>query len=311
MKSMVYTLVALLLLSGCSQSKNRLADDNNVEYQKKNASKVATSAVPKSEVVDLPTAPTKREQSQELSQKPKTAEPTPTPEIPARNESVEGVTPTAPVAKNEKPKVAVTAPAKPAATGPSATASAPSAPPASEAAASTPKLPADSSAAKTTPHVLSFAEYVAITDVLNKNVNSSEVVDAMLAGFVNTDINPDFDNLKLRQVFDGNYDKLSVAILYGDKALTSIKQVAIAADGKVLEAEALNDFKFLAACALDKCDVLYFTFFKFVGDKVTMNFPSFLKRVGDQYVIAISRPKAYYEEEAKKRATQAPAAAQN
>jgi hypothetical protein len=306
MKSMLYTLTALLMLSGCSQSKNRLADDNNVEYQKRNASKIPKPAAPKSEVVDLPTASQGEDPSGEKIQKPKTAEPTPTPDIPARNEPVEGASPTAPVVKNEKPKAAAPAatasapkPATPAATAPATAAPAATAPAATAAQAP---------ATNQTPHLLSYDELVAILTAISQNFAAKEEINVILEGFINVEENPDIDVKKLLPVAKSTADGISAAILYDSKPLTLVEKANVTLDGKLLQIDASNGYKFHAACALEKCDLLFTGFYKFTGDKVSTNLPCFFKKVGDQYVIAVRRPKAYYEEEAKKRANQAPAA---
>lgn len=286
MKTMLYTFSALLLLSGCSQSKNRLADDNNVEYQKRNATKTTTPKATKIEILDLPTAPVDKRQSQELSQKPKTAEPKANDGIPARNESFEGASPTAPVVKNEKPKEAAAAPA------------------------ATAQSAAPAPAQKQTSHLLSFDEYIAITNALKQNFVAPEEINVILEGFINAEQNPDVDTKKLVPAVTGSYERLTAAILHDGKPLTMIQDAVLTLDGKLLQAEATNGYKFHAACALEKCDILFVGFFKNTGDKVSSNLPCFFKRVGDQYVIAIKKPKAEYEEEAKKRANQAPATAQ-
>lgn len=309
MKPMLYTFAALLLLSGCSQSKNRLADDNNVEYQKRNASQLTKPAAPK-EVVDVPTVSKDEDQSRVQSQKQKTAEPTPTPDIPDRSESAESASPSAPVVKNEKPKAAAPVataptpkPAAPAATAPAAAAPAASAPAASAPAAAAP-------AQRQTPHLLSFDEYLAITNALKQNFAAPEEIKVILTGFINVEQNPNVDTQKLAPAIRGSYEKLAAAILHDGKTLTMIQDVALTLDGKLLQAEATNDYKFHAACAGEKCDILFIGFYKNTGDKVSSNFPCFFKRVGDQYVIAGVKPKEDYEAEANKRASQAPATAQ-
>ncbi len=301
MKPMLYTFAALLLLSGCSQSKNRLADDNNVEYQKRNASQLTKPAAPK-EVVDVPTVSKDEDQSRVQSQKQKTAEPTPTPDIPDRSESAESASPSAPVVKNDKPKAA--APATVTADAPKPAAPAASAPVASAPAA------APAPAQKQTPHLLSFDEYVAITNALKQNFAAPEEINVILEGFINVEQNPDVDTQKLAPAVKGSYEKLAAAILHDGKPLTMVQNVVLTLDGKLLQTEATNDYKFHAACAGEKCDILFIGFYKNTGDKVSSNLPCFFKRVGDQYVIAIKKPKAEYDAEASKRASQAPATAQ-
>jgi hypothetical protein len=300
MKTMLYTFSALLLLSGCSQSKNRLADDNNVEYQKRNANKTKTTTpkATKIEILDLPPAPVDRGQSQELSQKPKTAELEASDGIPARNQSFEGASPTAPVVKNEKPKEAAAA-ATPAQTS------------VATAPAATAQSAAPAQAQSQTRHILSFEEYTMITNALKKNFASPEEINVILTDFFNVRLNPDIDTKKLSIKVKGTSDQLTAAIFYDREALTLVTDVAVASDGTLLQVDASNDYKFHAACAGDKCDILFIGFYKFTGDKVSINLFRFLKKVGEQYVISVHRPKAEYEEEAKKRANQASATAQN
>lgn len=336
MKSVIATLLALTLLSGCKPSSNRLADDKNAEHQKRLRAKNGgqqtqsqetpiyletskneglpldeeknentTSTPDQTAQKPLPRAPVVQPRAQAKStpaptQAPAAApQPTPAPVQTPTPAPAPAQVPTQAPAPSPAPKAAPAPAPAPIAQPTQDTAPTPAPTPAQTSVAQAPVQ--NEKAAGTT------AEKKAETDVSANNENAPEyltveeyswVVYAMKQIFaediktVITDVGAQGFSAKI----SGQDGKLTAQLLKDKDIVAEINNVVVK-EGEAIQVIS-NQYKFVAACLEDSCQLLFFNFIQFAeNNSYTFNLHGFVKKVDGQYVLAKQKKFETYQKE--------------
>lgn len=301
MKLMFVVLSLSLITVGCSQPRNRLADEKNLDYQKRMAKSKPQAAANELVVINVP-------QQQLPIQPPAVAQTTPSSTQvvvvnPAKPSDLDAET--APFVVTPPRVSPAPAPAPVSAPAP-APAPAPVAAPAPAPAAAPAPAPAPEAepAKKETSqvderHYMDFDDMEQISAAISNHVDTPEELAATVkARFLIKLPGPGAPQIKPE--FSNENDEVSIAWKNYATVLTQVEKVKLKGDSELLEAKATEGFRFTAVCAR-KCGMLFVTFVKYEGAMLIANLPMFLKKVDGKYVAALPRPINFYQEESKKR----------
>jgi hypothetical protein len=269
MKLIISSLTFALLLSGCTQPKNRLADEKNLDFQKRMAAKKPQAKPSELVVVDVkppvgpqisPTGDNEGKVAAPPSQQPQI-------QLPPQVEPAEEPKGGTPAAKPAEQKPATPDPAaKPAA-------------PATKPAEQKPAAPAATQEDKS---ILTEEEQTSLYKSLAANgVNNSQAFQELFALNLG-DIKSPSLNLAVKD------DAFSAQIVDGEKVVTQVEDVKLDKSGKATKVDGLNGFKVTLICA-QECTVLFFGVSKEENGKITVNLPAVLKLIDGNYIMAKAR----------------------
>jgi hypothetical protein len=291
MKLIISSLTLALLLSGCTQPKNRLADEKNLDFQKRMAAKKPQTQPSETVVIDVKPPVTPPQSTSGNGTESVAASPAQQPQIqlPPPVEPAEEPRGGAPApAATPAPRVA--APAAPANAAPAQRNNAPAAAP-----TGTPATTQDKS-------ILSEEEQAALYKGLAENgINSREAFQELFT--------TQLGDIKSPSLSLGFKDEaFSAQIKDGDKVVTQFENAKLDKSGKAVQLEALNGFKVTLICSSD-CRVVFFGVSKEENGRRTINLPAVLKLVDGSYVMAKARPQQAAQQAAPPAAAAPPATA--
>lgn len=297
MKLLVMFLSLALFVVGCTQPKNRLADEKNLDYQKRMQQKSPQTKPSELVVVDV---------KPQIPAQPSSPEVSGDTQTPQQKQSEVAISIPTPVEPADEPKEDIRPLGnKPVAAQPTPTPT-PAPTPTPEptpAPAATPTAP---KAEITTPNeklYVTFDEFLSVLQTLAPKLSSKEALGAIITTFYNSK-NHDGSPVNAKVVANGNHESLSLKVLNGDTLLTQIENAKLLEDGKVLEGTATNNYGIIGLCS-NKCNLIFITFFKIEDETVVINLPFFLKKIDGQYVQAALKSDSEYEAEAKARKSSA------
>ena len=273
MKLIVSSLTFALLLSGCTQPKNRLADEKNLDFQKRMAAKKPQAKPSELVIVDVK-PPVSPQADSTNNGGAVAANPSQQPQI--------QLPPTVEPADEPKGNAPATTPP------PAATAPAP------KPAAPAPSTPAAPKQAEKKPEV--EASKPSQTSNANKNTLTEEeqkaLYQALAANGVNSnDAFKELFTVKLGDIKSPSLalsvqnDDFSAQIRDGENVVTQFEGAKLDKSGKAVKVDALNGFKATLICVKD-CAVLFFGLSKEENGSITINLPAVLKMVDGQYIMA-------------------------